>query len=68
MLRDNDIILDVEEREAEIWRKANIAAAEVAGKIPEHTWGDLLAEVAMLVECPTVLRGGYSKEFLHLPK
>jgi glycyl-tRNA synthetase beta subunit len=40
----------------------------VGGIIPESASGDLLDEVANLVESPTVIRGSFDPAFLMLPE
>jgi glycyl-tRNA synthetase beta subunit len=41
---------------------------QVGGVIPQSASGDLLDEVANLVESPTVIRGGFDQAFLELPE
>ena len=41
---------------------------QVGGIIPESASGDLLDEVANLVESPTVIRGSFDQAFLDLPE
>lgn len=41
---------------------------QVGGIIPESASGDLLDEVANLVESPTVIRGSFDPAFLELPE
>jgi len=59
------IVVDVEERRAEIRRQAESLATEVGGIVPDDP--ELLAEVTNLVERPTALRGEFSPEYLALP-
>lgn len=44
------------------------AAAAAGGAVPESARGELLSEVAALVEAPTVLAGGFDVAFLALPR
>ena len=44
------------------------AAAAAGGAVPESARGELLSEVAALVEAPTVLAGGFDEAFLALPR
>ncbi|GBF89751.1 hypothetical protein Rsub_02921 [Raphidocelis subcapitata] len=62
------ISLDLAARRGAIWEAAQAAAAEVGGSIPEACRGDLLDEVANLVESPTVVRGAFDPAFLQLPE
>jgi glycyl-tRNA synthetase beta subunit len=41
---------------------------QAGGVIPESASGDLLDEVANLVESPTVIRGSFDSSFLDLPE
>jgi glycyl-tRNA synthetase len=60
------IVLDAEERKASILEQVKKAAASVKG---EAIIDDaLLAEVTNLVEKPTAVLGGFSEEFLELPR
>ncbi|WIA13728.1 hypothetical protein OEZ85_007280 [Tetradesmus obliquus] len=68
LLQQQGIQLDFEARKAAIWQGAAAAAAEVGGIIPASASGDLLDEVANLVESPTVIRGGFDPAFLELPE
>jgi hypothetical protein len=43
-------------------------AAAAGGTIPASSRGDLLDEVANLVEAPTVVLGTFSPSFLQLPE
>ncbi|MFH1523340.1 MAG: glycine--tRNA ligase subunit beta, partial [Chloroflexota bacterium] len=66
ILKQNGIVLDVEERKALIADGVKKLAASVKGEaiMPD----ELLAEVANLVEKPTPLLGSFEKEFLALPE
>jgi glycyl-tRNA synthetase len=64
-LKNNSIILDVEERRSMIEAGVKKLAASVKGKaiLP----AELLAEVANLVEFPTPLLGSFDQDYLALP-
>ncbi len=63
------IQLPLAQRSAAIWDAVQAAAAEAGGEIPCGSASqDLLAEVANLVEAPTVVRGEFDPAFLELPK
>lgn len=62
------IIADVQSRKESIWASVNEAAEGVGGVVPEACRGDLLNEVANLVESPTIVIGKYEDKFLGLPK
>jgi glycyl-tRNA synthetase len=64
-MRRARIVLPVAERQARIRKELERLAAEVGGTVPEDP--ELLAEVANLVETPTVLRGQFDPEALRLP-
>ena len=66
VVKKSGIVLDVEERKALIEVGVKKLAASVKGEaiLPP----ELLAEVANLVEKPTLLLAGFEKEFLALPK
>ncbi|MFN8418491.1 MAG: glycine--tRNA ligase subunit beta [Anaerolineae bacterium] len=66
LMRDNGIILSVEERRRVIWDQVQKLAQEVGGSALEDD--ELLAEVANLVEQPTALRGSFDKKYLDLPR
>jgi glycyl-tRNA synthetase len=66
LMRDQGIMLDPEERRAAILEQGRRLAAEIGGRMVEDA--DLLAEVANMVEWPTVLRGSFAEEYLHLPE
>ncbi|GMH40665.1 hypothetical protein BSKO_08569 [Bryopsis sp. KO-2023] len=63
----NAIIVNMEARKAKIWDEVQNIAKEHNGVVPESFGGDLLNEVANLVEAPTVISGTFSEEFLNLP-
>jgi len=64
-MRAQGVVVDREERKAEIRRQIDALAAEVGGVIPPDP--ELLDEVSNLVERPTALRGEFSPEYLTLP-
>lgn len=64
-LRDNRILMDVEERQDMI-TAATTALAQEHGGVCRHDPA-LLEEVANLVECPTALCGRFDERFLRLP-
>ncbi len=66
IIKQNGIILEVEERRALIAEGVRSLAASVGGEalLPD----DLLVEVANLVEMPTPILGSFEKEFLALPE
>lgn len=68
LLARERITLDLDARRESIWAATTAAAAEVGGSIPESCRGDLLDEVANLVEAPTVVRGAFDPAFLKLPE
>ncbi|HEX9839154.1 MAG TPA: glycine--tRNA ligase subunit beta, partial [Anaerolineales bacterium] len=66
VIREAGIVLDEEERKASIIEQVKQAAALVGGEaIVEE---GLLSEVTNLIEMPTVVMGGFDREFLQLPK
>ena len=67
-LEGAEISLGVQQRAEAIWRDTLSAASEVCGTVPDSARGDLLHEVIHLVESPTVLRGGFTSDFLKLPR
>ncbi len=67
-LEGAEISLGVQQRAEAIWRDTLSAASVVGGTVPDTARGDLLHEVTHLVESPTVLRGGFSPDFLRLPR
>ncbi|KAK9839286.1 hypothetical protein WJX81_005719 [Elliptochloris bilobata] len=62
------ITLCAERRTSDIWAGAQAAAAAAGGAVPESARGELLSEVAALVEAPTVLAGSFDAAFLALPR
>lgn len=68
LLQQQRIQLNLQDRRNAIWQAAQAAAAEAGGVIPESAAGDLLDEVANLVESPTVIRGSFDQSFLELPE
>lgn len=65
-MKDNYVMVDVQERRNEIWRQVTALAASVEGFVEENE--DLLNEVNNLVEYPTALMGEFSADYLKLPK
>ena len=55
-----------DKRQASIWRQLRALAAEVGGKA--LLVGELLAEVANLVEAPVAFRGKFDAGYLDLPR
>ena len=68
LVRSHGITLGVKERKESIWAGVRAKATEVDGTIPEATRGDLLEEVANLVESPTIVLGTFASTFLQLPE
>jgi glycyl-tRNA synthetase len=66
VIHEAGIILDTEERKALIVEQVNRAAASVKGEAILDP--GLLDEVVNLVEKPTAVLGGFSEEFLQLPR
>ena len=66
LIKENGIVLEVEERKTRIAEGVRRLAASVGGEaiLPD----ELLAEVANLVEMPMPLLGSFDKEFLSLPE
>ncbi len=65
IMRENKIILSMEERQSLISEQVATIAAENLGTIPADP--GLLDEVSNLVESPTPFRGKFEKRFLNLP-
>ncbi len=65
-LESYGVIVDPEERSAEILRQAQAAAATVEGVLPDLP--ELLVEITQLVEAPTALLGAFEKRYLALPQ
>jgi glycyl-tRNA synthetase beta chain len=64
--RENFVIADPAERRNLILKEAQKSAAEVGGKL--FYTDDLLETVSMIVEYPVIVRGGFEKEYLKIPK
>jgi len=64
-LRDRYVIVDQELRKQLIWEKAKVAAQAVQGMPIEDE--ELLELNTHLVEYPSVVCGGFSRDFLRLP-
>lgn len=65
-LREQYVIVDIEERE-------QLIIEQIKALAKEHDWDiamkeDLLEEVLFLVEYPTALYGSFDESFLHIPK
>ncbi len=60
------VMLGVEERRAAILEQGQRLAAEIGGEMPEDE--ELLAADANMVEWPSVVRGSFAAEYLHLPE
>lgn len=58
----------MEARRSAIWKGAQDLAKTRGGRVPESAAGDLLEEVANLVEVPTPVDGEFDPDFLQLPK
>ena len=63
---EQGILLDVARRKTVIREQVDALAAEIGGSVAAD--GDLLTEVANLVEAPRAFRGEYASEFLDLPR
>ncbi|HSG42727.1 MAG TPA: glycine--tRNA ligase subunit beta [Anaerolineales bacterium] len=66
VIREAGIVLDKKERETSIVEQVNEAVNLVGGEAIIED--DLLNEVTNLVERPTAVMGGFSEEFLELPR
>lgn len=64
--KQNSVIVDPAERKKVILLEAQKAAAAVGGKI--FYTEDLLETVTFIVENPVIVRGGFDREFLQVPK
>ena len=67
-LKNEKIIVDVEERKDFIWENVVLEATRVQGMVPDSCQVSLLEEVANLVESPTVIIGKFDAQFLDLPE
>ncbi|MEM6527586.1 MAG: glycine--tRNA ligase subunit beta [Chloroflexota bacterium] len=65
-LKNQGIILDIDQRRTEITRQAKALAQSMGGKLLRDD--DLLDEVANLIEAPTALLGSFGEESLELPR
>ncbi|PRW56476.1 Glycine-tRNA ligase chloroplastic mitochondrial [Chlorella sorokiniana] len=68
VLQQGRISLGLEPRKQQIWKDVTAAAEGAGGVVPDSTRGDLLEEVANLVESPTVVLGTFDPAFLALPR
>jgi glycyl-tRNA synthetase len=66
LMAAHHVMVDRDERRAEVSRQVAALAGEVGGAIPVDP--GLLEEVTDLVEQPTALRGGFGERYLKLPK
>jgi glycyl-tRNA synthetase len=66
LLKSHGVILDVDERRAEIQKQISQLAATVGGVVPDDP--GLLEEVTNLVEQPTALLGRFEAEYLAVPQ
>lgn len=64
--RENYVIADPAERKNFILAEAQKAAAEVGGNI--FYTEDLLETISFIVEYPVIIRGGFDREYLKIPK
>ena len=67
-MKDNKIMVDMEERKTNIWNAAQALASDKGGEIPKDMRRELLDEVTNLVEYPTSIMGTFKEDFLKLPK
>ncbi len=65
LMKSHGVILDVDERRAEIKKQMDQLAASVNGVVPDDP--GLLEEVTNLVEQPTALLGAFEPEYLAVP-
>ncbi|MBC8079361.1 MAG: glycine--tRNA ligase subunit beta [Gorillibacterium sp.] len=65
-LKEQYVIVDIDERKDLILKQVNALAAENGWNIPVKE--DLLEEVLFLVEYPTALFGSFNPDFLQIPK
>lgn len=68
LLEAQGIVPDKDERRRVILEAARQLAAEVGGTIPASAEGDLLEEVANLIEAPNPIRGSFEEKHLELPR
>lgn len=68
ILRDGRITIGIAQRRNDVWEGVTAAAHGVCGVVPDSCRGDLLEEVANLVESPSVVLGSFNSEFLRLPR
>ena len=66
VMKEDGILLDVDERRRRIQEEITRLAKEVGGEIVDDP--NLLDEVTNLVEKPTAFRGTFDDEFLELPR
>jgi glycyl-tRNA synthetase len=66
VIQESGVVLDKEERKASIVEQVKQAAALIGGEAIIED--GLLNEVTNLVEMPTVVMGGFDKEYLSLPR
>ncbi|KAI3427953.1 hypothetical protein D9Q98_006343 [Chlorella vulgaris] len=68
VLQQGRISLGLAKRKEQIWIDVTAAAEAVGGVVPDGSRGDLLEEVANLVESPTIVQGSFDPAFLSLPR
>ncbi len=68
LLEAHGIVPDKNDRRRLILDAAHMLAAEVSGTIPASAQGELLEEVANLIEAPTPIRGSFEEKHLSLPR
>ncbi len=66
LMREKSVLIDPEERRARIVAQAESLGAEAGGRV--QIAPELLDENVNLTEYPTAVRGGFSPEFLTLPR
>jgi glycyl-tRNA synthetase len=67
-LEKQGILLSITERKGKIWEAVNEIARKASGQIPSSAQGDLLDEVANLIEYPTPILGAFEEKYLELPR
>lgn len=65
-MRSNYVLVDSEERKRATWNQVRELAASLGGSVEDDE--ELLNEVNNLVEYPTALVGGFSRDYLKLPR
>jgi glycyl-tRNA synthetase len=67
-LTERGIVPSVADRKHRIWEESERLAASVGGQIPAFARGELLEEVANLVERPLPILGSFESRYLELPR